>query len=183
MHASVLVDNSLVHGAGESGQSPVHNAVSPVRRAGSGNSLRTTTAANSAESGSNKLLGVGHEQRRLADLAHGACDQVGLNELDLDTLGFQLGAESGGPLLEESLATAVSREVGRGKDAAERCHSQDETALALDHARSDQVCHTKGSHTVDCDNVTHLLRRSLVKGDRDAVAQADIVDQDGDIES
>ena len=158
VHGSVLVDNSLVHGAGESGQSPVHNAVSPVGRAGSGDALRTTTAANPAESGADKLLGVGNEQGRLADLAHGACDQVRLHELNLDALGLQLGAESGGPLLKESFAAAVSREVGSRENAAERCHGQDETALALHHAGSDKVCHAKGPHAVDCDDVAHLLR-------------------------
>ena len=158
VHGSVLVDNSLVHGAGESGQSPVHNAVSPVGRAGSGDALRTTTAANPAESGADKLLGVGNEQGRLADLAHGACDQVRLHELNLDALGLQLGAESGGPLLKESFAAAVSREVGSRENAAERCHGKDETALALHHAGSDEVGHAKGSHAVDCDDVAHLLR-------------------------
>jgi len=183
VHGPVLVDNSLVHGAGESGQSPVHDAVSPVGSASSSNTLRTTAAANPAKSGADELLGVGHEQRRLADLAHGACDQVRLNELDLDTLGFQFGAESGRPLLQESLATAVSREVGRGEDAAERCHGQDETALTLHHAGSDKVGHAKGSHAVDCDNVAHFLRGSLVEGNGDAVAQPDVIDQNGDVES
>jgi hypothetical protein len=45
------------------------------------------------------------------------------------------------------------------------------------------VGHAEGSHAVDSDDVAHLLRRSLVEGNRDAVAQADVVDQDGDIES
>jgi hypothetical protein len=119
VHCPVLVDYSLVHGAGESSQSPVHDTVSPVRRTSGGNALCTATAANPAESCADELLGVGHEKRRLANLAHGACDEVRLNELHLDTLGFQLGAESSRPLLQESLATAVGREVGRGEDAAE----------------------------------------------------------------
>ena len=158
VHSPVLVKNGLVHGTSEGSESPVHDAVSPVWGAGRGNTLRTTTAANPAESGADKLLGVGNEQGRLADLAHGACDQVRLHELNLDALGLQLGAESGGPLLKESFAAAVSREVGSRENAAERCHGQDETALALHHAGSDKVCHAKGPHAVDCDDVAHLLR-------------------------
>lgn len=181
VHASVLVNNDLVHGAGESRKSPVHDTVGPVRGAGRSDSLCTTAAANLAESSTNKLLGVRHKQGCLADLAHSAGDKVRLHELDLNAVRLEFGAESGGPLLEESLAAAVGRKVGCGKDAAEGCHGEDQTGLALDHAGCDELCHAEGAHAVDRDDVAHLLLGSLVEGNGNAVAEADIVDQDGDI--
>lgn len=158
MHSSVLVKNGLVHGTSEGSESPVHNAMGPVWCAGGSDTLGTTTAADLAESSTNELLGVGHEQRCLADLAHSAGDKVGLHKLDLDSLGLKLRAESGRPLLKERLAAAVCRKVGSGQDAAEGCHGQDQAALALDHTRRNELCHAKSTHAVDCNNVAHLLR-------------------------
>jgi hypothetical protein len=158
VHSSVLVKNGLVHGTSKGSESPVHDTMGPVWGASRGNTLRTTTAADLAESGANELLGVGHEQRCLADLAHGAGDEVGLHKLDLDTLRLELRAKSSRPLLQERLAAAVCRKVGSWQDAAEGCHGQDQTALALDHAGCDELSDAKSAHTVDCNDVAHLLR-------------------------
>ncbi|RXK33794.1 hypothetical protein BBD39_07815 [Arsenophonus endosymbiont of Bemisia tabaci Asia II 3] len=160
----------------------MHNSVGPVRSAGRSDSLCTAAAADFAESGANELLGVRHKQRRLADLAHSASDEVRLHELDLDAVGLELRAESSRPLLEEGLAAAVSREVGCREDAAEGRHGEDETALALNHARCDELGDAECAHAVDRDDIAHLLLRGLVEGDGNAVAETDVVDQDGDIE-
>lgn len=183
VHSSVLVKNSLVHGTSKGSKSPVHDAVSPVRGAGSGNALRTTTATNLAQSGANELLRVRHEQGGLADLAHSAGDKVRLHKLNLDALGLEFGAKGSGPLLQESLAAAVCCQVGCGEDAAEGCHGEDQAALALDHAGCDELGHAESTHAVDCNDVAHLLRGRLVEGNRDVVAQADVVDQDGDVKT
>lgn len=182
VHAPVLVDNDLVHRASEGSKSPVHDAVSPVRSAGRSDSLCTAAAADLAESSANKLLRVRHEQRCLADLAHSAGDEVRLHELDLNAVWLELGAESSRPLLEEGLAAAVGCEVRRRENAAEGCHGEDETALTLDHAGGNKLGDAKCAHAVYRDDVAHLLLRGLVEGDGNAVAEADVVDQDGDIE-
>lgn len=181
VHASVLVDDNLVHRASESAQCPMHDTMGPVRCAGSSDTLRTTAAADLAQSCADELLRVGNKHGCLANLAHGASDEVRLHKLDLDALGLELRAECGRPLLQECFAAAVRSEVGRGQDTAERCHCEDQTALALNHAWSDDLSDTKSAHAVDCDDVAHLLLRSLVEWNGDAMAQADIVDQDGDI--
>lgn len=106
-----------------------------------------------------------------------------LDTLDVHTVGLELRAESSGPLLQESLAARVGRQKRCGEETAEGSHGEDQTTLALLHARSDKLGNLQGGHAVDGDNVVHLLLGCLVEGHRNVVAQTDVVDQDGNVEA
>lgn len=106
-----------------------------------------------------------------------------LYTLDVHTIGLKLGAKSSGPLLQEGLAARVRRQKRGGEEATERGHRKNKTALALDHARSDELGNAQSSHAVDDNDVIHLLLGCLVERHRNVVAQADVVDQDGDVKS
>ena len=106
-----------------------------------------------------------------------------LHALDVHTVGLELRAKSSRPLLQESLAARVGCQERSGEETAKRSHGENKTALALLHARSDELGNLQGSHAVDDDDVVHLLLGCLVEGHGDVVAQTDVVDQDGDVET
>ena len=103
-------------------------------------------------------------------------------DLDIHAVGLELGTECGAPLLKEGFAARVGRQKGSWENTAERGHCEDETALALNHSWSDHLCDAKSSHAVDGDNVFHFLLRSLDEWNGNIVAEADIVDENGDIQ-
>lgn len=183
VHATVDLDHNMASLAQESRQEPLHKTMAPVRRAGECNVLRTARAADLAQHRLDELLGVGDQRGRLADLGHGCGDQMGLHALDVHAVGLQLGAESSAPLLQEGLAAGVGRQQRSGEEATEGGHGEDETALALLHAGGDELGDSEGGHAVDDDDVVHLLLGGLVEGHGDVVAQADVVDQDGDVQT
>lgn len=118
----------------------------------------------------------------MANLAHSGSNEMAENKLDVDVVVGQLPCEGVAPLLEESLAARVgSQERGRSP-AAEGAHSQDKAALlALLHDGGDGLGSPQSTDAVDGDDSLELLLGSLEEGDRDAVALADVVDQDGDV--
>jgi hypothetical protein len=183
VHAAVHLDDNVRPLAEEARQEPLHQTVTPVRGACEGNVLRTARTANLAKRSLDKLLGVGYESGGLADLGHGGGDEVRLDALHVDTVWLELGAESSGPLLQEGLAAGVGRQKGCGEEATERGHGEDKSPLALLHTRSDELGDAQGGHAVDDNDVVHLLLGCLVEGNRNVVAQTDVVDQDGDVES
>jgi hypothetical protein len=182
VHSLVLIQNDRVHGTGEASECPVHDAVAPVRSAGVCNALSTTRATNLAKSGFNKLLGVGDSSTGALDLGHCRSDQVGLNKLDVNTVGLHLSTQSTAPLLEESLASGIGGQKGSWHDTAKGSHREDQTTTTLDHARCNDLSDTKSTHAVDGDDVLKFLLGSLNKRNRHIVAQTNIVDENGDIE-
>lgn len=183
VHATVDLDDNVRPLAKEPRQEPLHQTVTPVWSACESHILRTTRTPDFAECGLDELLGIGHQRRRLADLGHGGGDEVRLDALNVDTVRLELRAKGSGPLLQESLATGVGRQEGCREEAAERSHGEDKTALAFGHARRDELGDPQGSHAVDNNDVVHFLLGCLVERHGNVVAQADIVDQDGDIEA
>ncbi|OSS47668.1 hypothetical protein B5807_07317 [Epicoccum nigrum] len=183
VHATVDLDHNMAPLAQKPRQKPLHKPMAPVRRAGERNVLRTARAADLAQYRLDELFGVGDQCGRLANLGHGRSNQVRLHALDVHTVGLQLRAESSGPLLQEGLAARVGCQKRGGEETTEGGHGEDETALALLHAGGDELGHPEGGHAVDDDDVVHLLLRSLVEGHGDVVAQADVVDQDGDVQT
>lgn len=87
------------------------------------------------------------------------------------------------PLLEKSLAARVGGQVRGGSPAAKRAHGQDEAALALLQDWRDDLGHLERSQAVDGNDVLQLLAGGLEEGHGNAMALADIVDQDADIEA
>lgn len=183
MHTTVDFDQVIAPLSNETRQEPVHESMTPVRCAGEGNILCTSTSANLAEHSADKLFGVRDEQRRLADLRHGGGDEMGLDALDADAVGFELGAESGGPLLEEGLGTRVCCKKRSRESTAERSHGEDKTAFTLNHTRCNQLSDPQRSHTVNRNDIRHLLVIGLHEWHRDRMAQSDVIDQDADIET
>jgi hypothetical protein len=183
VHAAVHLDDNVRPLAEEARQKPLHQSVTPVRSTRECNVLRTARAANLAKRSLDELLGVGYESGGLANLGHGGGDKVGLDALHVDTVWLELGAESGGPLLQEGLAAGVGRQKGCWEEPTKRGHGEDKSTLALLHTRSDELGDAQGGHAVDDNDVVHLLLRCLVEGNRNVVAQTNVVDQDGDIKS
>lgn len=182
MHATVDLNYNVRPFAQESRQEPLHETMAPIRCACESNILCTSRSANLAKCSLDKLLGVGNEGRRLADLRHGGGDEMRLHTLNVHTVRLELGTKSSGPLLQERLAARVSCQKRGRKEATERSHGENKTSLTLDHAGGDELGDTQGSHAVDHDDVVHLLLRGLDERYGDVVAQADVVDQYGDVE-
>lgn len=86
-------------------------------------------------------------------------------------------------MLEECLGAGVGCEERGRESTAERSHGEDKTALAGDHAWSDELRDAQSSHAVDRDDVPHLLVGGFDKRNGDRVAQANIVNEDADIET
>lgn len=89
MHASIDLDQLLAPLTHEAGQEPMHQTMAPVRRAREGNVLRTTAASNLPQHSTNELLRVRHQERGFPNLGHGGGDEVGLDALDKDAVGFE----------------------------------------------------------------------------------------------
>lgn len=183
VHATVELDKQIAALANKSRQEPMHQAVAPVGSAGEGNVLSTSMAADLAQNSANELFRIGNQQRRLPDLGHSGGDKMRLDTLDADTEGLKLGAESRRPLLEESLGAGVRSEQRGRKGTAEGSHGEDEAALAVHHAWSDELGNAESRSAVDGDDSVHLLLGGLDEGHRDRVAQADVVDEDADVEA
>lgn len=182
VHGAILRHHELVERRRDRGQEPSHDTVAPVRRRAVSVGRGTTAATNLGQHGTNKGPRSGDGSRSAADLGHGGGNQVSLNELHLDVVGSQLVAKSRGPLLQEGLATGVGGQQGGGEETTERTHGQDQTAAALNHARSDELGDAQSTVAVDSDDVGHLLGGSLDKRNGDRVALADVVDENGDIQ-
>lgn len=86
-------------------------------------------------------------------------------------------------MLQEGLAARVRGQVRGRHPAGKGAHGEDETALALLHDGSDDLGGLQGAEAVDGDNVLELAAGGLEEGDGNAVALADIVDEDTDIEA
>lgn len=105
-----------------------------------------------------------------------------LDALDVHAVWLELGAKSSGPLLQEGLAAGVGGQERGREEATERCHGENQTALALLHAGGNELRDPERSHAVDYNDVVHLLFGSLVERHGNVVAETDVVHQDGDVE-
>ena len=130
--------------------------MTPVRRARIRPSLRPSRPANFTQYALNKGPRVRHHGTGSAYFGHGGRDEVGLDELDLDVVGCQFGAEGGGPLLQEGLAAAVCGEEGRREETAEGAHGEYQPALSLHHARGHKLRHSQCGHAIDGDDGVHF---------------------------
>ena len=129
-----------------------------------------------------KLPGSGHHKAASPYLAHVGSDEVGLHELNRDTLGSQFGAQGCGPLLQESFGAGIGREKGGGDQTAEGAHREDEAAFPLSHARSNRLGHTQSSSAVDRNDPVNLLLWRLKEWHRDRVRRTHVIDQNRNIQ-
>ncbi len=182
MHALVDGDGQRAVHARNVLNEPQHESMAPPGRIGVGCSL-VRAGANLAEGGLDKGAGVGDEQAGAANLAHGRGDEMAQDELDIDIVVGKLRGQGVAPLLEEGLAARVCGQVRRGGPAAKRAHGQDKTALALLQDRGNNLGHLERAQAVDGDDALQLVAGGLEEGHGDAVALADIVDQDADVEA
>ncbi|KAI6767382.1 hypothetical protein HG530_005391 [Fusarium avenaceum] len=162
MHPLVKVNSEGAVSTGDVLNKPQHERVAPPRSVSVGCGL-VTSKANLAEGGLDKVASVGNKDAGATDLAHGGGDEMAQNK--------------------ESLATRVSCEKGCGSPATERSHGEDKTVLSLLHDRSNSLGNSEGANAVDGDNVLKLLLRGLEERNGDAVALANVVDEDTDIKT
>lgn len=182
VHVLVQLEGEVAVDANSVLNNPLENGVAPPGGVGVGEGLGAVEA-NLAESRADELLGVGNEEAGAADLAHGSGDEVADNKVDIDALILELGRKSAAPVLEESLAAAVGREVGSGHDTGKRAHGKDKTLLALGEDGSDNLGGLECSEAVDGDNVLELVAVGLEERNGDAVGLANVVDQDTNVET
>lgn len=186
--ANVLV-HLLVDGDGNRSVStrnvlnePQHERVAPPGSVSVRRSL-VTTKANLSKGSLDKVASVGDEETRAADLAHGGGNEMAQNKVDINLVISKLSGKSVAPLLEESLTTRVSGQKSSRGPSTERSHGQDETVLASFHNRSDSLGNAKSTNAVDGDDILELLLVGLEERNRDAVALADVVDEDANIKT
>lgn len=91
----------------------------------------TTRDSDLAEDRADIGLRHGDQHGRTADLGHGRDNKVGVDVLDSDALGSQLGTNSLGPARQEGLGSRVNREVGSGDQSSERAQVDNQTLLAI----------------------------------------------------
>jgi hypothetical protein len=182
MHTLVDGDGQRTVHTGNILNEPQHKRMAPPRRIGVGRRL-VAAGANLAESGLDKGTGVGDEQAGAANLAHGSGDEVAEDKLDIDIVVGKLRGQGITPLLEESLAARVGGQVRGRCPAAKGAHGQDETALALLQDGRNDLRHLERAQAVDGDDVLQLVAGGLEEGHGDAVALADVVDEDADVEA
>jgi len=183
MHTLVLGQHGFVHGTGDRGQEPGHDTVAPVGGRAVSIGRRTAASADLGENRPDKGARGRDGSRGTANLRHRRSNQVSLDELHIDAVRGQLGSQRGRPLLQEGLATRVSGQQRSRKQTTEGAHGQDQAASALDHTRDEELGHTEGAGAVDSNNVVHLGGSSLSEGNGDRVTLANVVNQDGNIQT
>lgn len=161
---------------------PQHESMAPPRSISVGGSL-ITTESNLAKSSLDKVASVGNKKTRVADLAHGGGDKVAQDKVDIDFVVSKLSGECVAPLLEESLATRVCRQERSRSPATERSHGEDKTALSLLQNRSNDLSNSESTNAIDGDNVLKLLLGGLEERNGDAVALANVVDENTNIKT
>ncbi len=160
---------------------PLHNTMGPKRSATESSVAGSTSDTYLGQSSLDKVAWVWNGSRWLADLGHGRGNEVGDDELYINSLWLELGGERSGPLLEEGLGSGVSSEKRSWQETAERAHGEDKSALALGHSRCDDTGNLEGANAVNGDDIAHLLLWREGEWDRVAVGLSDVVDQDSDV--
>ena len=161
---------------------PQHESMAPPRSIGVGGSL-VATKANLAERALDPRADVGNEKTGTTNLAHGGGNKVTKNQLHINIVAGQLRGQSIAPLLEESLATRVRGQVRSESPAAKGAHGEDKTTLALLENRRNDLGDLERAKAVDGDDALKLVPGRFEERDGDAVALADVVDQDADIKT
>ena len=100
-------------------------------------------------------------------------------EKHVDSARPELRGKGIGPLLQKCLGARVRRQQGRGRQPTEGAHRQDKAFLLGQHVREDCLRGAQRAHAVYIDDVADFLEGRVGEGDGDAVALADVVDQDG----
>lgn len=161
---------------------PQHERVTPP----GGISIRcclVSTKSNLAEGSLDKVASVGDQKTGAANLAHSSGNKMAENEVDINLVIGKLSCKSVAPLLEESLATRVSGQESSRCPSTERSHGQNKTVLSCLHDRSDSLGNSESTSAVDGDDVLKLLLGGLEERNGNAVALADVVDEDTDIKT
>ena len=160
----------------------LHPRMPPPRRRTIHEPLRPPGPPHTRQHAPHIRPGRGHEHGRHPDLAHRRRDHVGLHQPHGDVVLRQLRAQRRAPLLQEGFAARVGGKQRGGDEAAKGAHRDDQPALAVDHPRGDEPRDPEGGHAVHHDDRLHLGLGGFGEGDGDAVGDADVVDQDGDIQ-
>lgn len=153
----------------------------PPRRARKRPALRPSRSPHRNHRSLHELSRSGDQCTRASDLAHVTRDEVRLHELDRHAVGREFRPQCRGPLLQEGFAAAVGGQQGRGYQPAKGAHCEDQAALSLHHPLGYDAGDFQRRAAVDFDDAVNFLDWRLQKGDRDAVAQSHVVDQDGDV--
>lgn len=161
----------------------LHPGVAPPGRAAVHEPLRAAGPPDLGQHAPHIRARRGDERSGVPDLAHRRGDHVGLHQSDGDVVLGELGPERGAPLLQERFAPRVGGQQRGGDESAKGAHGQDQAALAVHHARCDQPGDAEGGHAVHRDDLAHLGLGGFGEGHGDAVRDADIVDQDGDVQA
>lgn len=96
--------------------------MAPVGRTGVSPPLGAARTANAAQNRLHECARARHEEAGASYFAHGGSDEIGLDELDGDLEGGELGTEGAGPLLQEGFAAAISGEQWGGEEATKGAH-------------------------------------------------------------
>ena len=183
MHAPVLPQNHLVHHPRHTRQKPCHQPMTPVRRRAVRITGRTPIPTDLRKHRLDKRPRVRDRRTGLAHLGHSRRDQVRLHQLHRDPVLLQLRTQRRRPLLQKRLAARVRRQERRGEQSAERAHGEHQSALALRHPGNDELRGAQRAQTVDRDDIRQFVLGGQGEGRGDAMALADVVDQNCNIES
>lgn len=180
MHAAIIPHHPTIHRPRHRPQRPMHQPMAPIRRTRIRNPPRTPRSPNLPQHRLHERARRRDQRRRAPHLAHGADDQVRLHQLHGDAGGRQLGRQRAAPVLQEGFGAGVGGEQRRRQDAAEGGHGEDEAVALGGEARGEDLGDAERGEAVDGDDVGHFGQRGLDERDRDAVAEADVVDEDGE---
>lgn len=107
MELQVEANGGLVGQADSVLDPPLHDAMGPEWSASVGDVAGSSGNIDLSKSSLDKVAWIWNGSRWLADLRHGGGDQVGDNEVNIDIILLELGAEGGGPLLEEGFGSGI----------------------------------------------------------------------------
>jgi hypothetical protein len=178
MHGQILRQSKIPHRARKRPDDPQKEAMTPPRRARIRYPLRAATAPDLGERSGDELARRGHHGAGAANLAHGARDEMALDDAHVDAGG----GEPHGPVLQEGLAAGVGRQQRGREDAAEGGHGEYQAAAAGDEEGRDERRHAQRRAAVDGDDAVHLGARRLEERHGDRVGLADVVDEHGHVE-
>jgi hypothetical protein len=180
MHILVLPDRGSAKEANSVLNDPQHNSVTIPGSVGVRGGLESSEA-NFSKSSLYKRTRSGNENIGAANLAHGSGDKVAEDEVNIDVVARKLRSKGNTPVLEEGLAARVGGEKGSRRPTTKGAHGQDEAGLALLQDRGNDLGNLERTQAVDRDDILELTLGSFEEGDGDAVALANIIDQNTNI--
>lgn len=128
------------------------------------------------------VAGHDHQGSRLLGLGHGGEDEHGRDGLEVDAEFSVFESHAVGEVAAEGLGAAVRAEVGGGEEAVRGRDGDDGTSLGFAHAGQDEVGEAEDGLAVDNEDVNFLARVEGAEGLVVGVGEADVVDEDGDVD-